>query len=75
MEDSAPQEDKSKTRRVHYDTKLDVRLPRETAESLSTMADYDHTSKSSLARVFIMSEVAVKKKDPDYRKYLKNLRL
>ena len=74
MEDSALRENKSKTRKVHYDTKLDVRLPRETADSLSVMADYDHTSKSSLARDFIMSEVAVKKKDPDYRRYVKNLR-
>jgi hypothetical protein len=74
MKNSFAEESKKKFRKIHNDTKIDIRLPKEVVDELSLLADYRHSCKSSLAREIVMERVGLLRKDRDYRKYAKNLR-
>jgi len=65
---------KPNSRKIRYETKIDIRIPREISDELSLMADYRHTSKSSLTREIVMERVGLLRKDPDYRRFVKNSR-
>ena len=64
---------KQRTRKMHYDTKTDVRLSRHTSEELDKIADYARRSKSDVIRQFIEDGVKSTKKEQGYKRYLKKL--